>query len=97
MSPQPDPCATGCIMQSFGPYAHEWWEIFVHCSEQWTDDRKQAHYKIDYPAIDVIFRAYGVEDYREGLETLRIIADELSDVRAYSDEWIFGLTEDEVA
>lgn len=91
-----DPCAFGCIFESFGQFARDWWEIFTHCARKGQDSKtKLDYYEIDYPSVAVVFDAFDVEDRREGLRLLRLIASELESSTVARDEWVLGLDDDQ--
>ncbi len=44
-APDPDPCGGGCVLESFGPDAGTWFNIWASCVEKWTDPKtKQVSY-----------------------------------------------------
>jgi hypothetical protein len=75
-TPDPDPCADGCILESFGEEATLWFHIWASCVEKWTDPKtKQDHYNINWPAVEVVFRAYEVTDFEGGLRVVRLVTE----------------------
>jgi len=91
----PDPCKYGCVWATFSPESLEWWGLFQTVTKRWKDPKtKEAKFEIDWQAVEVTFRAYGIGDEKRGIDTLfRIIRMLAMNAADLTDEQIVGWEE----
>lgn len=91
---EPDPCANGCILQSFGADVLEAWAVWQLSTERWQDPKSKIwHYSIHWPALPVVFRAYGMDDWKRGLNLISEIT-HLMTGPPLMEDYILGITDE---
>jgi hypothetical protein len=91
---EPDPCDPACIWRTFSPEALDCWGMFKTVTKQWRDPKtKERHFEIDWGAVALVFRAYGIAEEREGLNMLFFIMSLLERSTTLTTEQILGLEE----
>lgn len=82
-TPQPDPCARGCIFFSFmetGEFynlnAMDWWNFWLHVSREHKDpETKKVEHAIDYQSLDTAYSIFGIEGPENKQEVLSVMTD----------------------